>query len=146
LVVFGVLYETVERPLMRLLFFIYSLSGGGAERVTANLANHWAARGWEITIVSVTPLSHDFYDLHPRVRRIALHLSGESKNVFVGLFRNLRRVKALRQVLQQTHPDVALAFMTTANVILALASWNLPDVCAIGSERTFPRQLPLGTV
>ena len=131
---------------MRLLFFIYSLSGGGAERVTGHLANHWATKGWDITIVTLTPLSLDFYPLHPKVRRIALELAGESRNVLVGSWKNLRRVKALRRVLQQLHPDVALAFMSTANVILALASWGLPQVRAVGSERTFPPQAPLGTL
>jgi len=131
---------------MRLLFFIYSLSGGGGERVTANLANNWAAKGWDITIVTLTPLSLDFYELHPKVRRIALDLAGDSRNVFVGFWKNMRRVKALRRVLQQIHPDIALALMSTANVILALASWGLPEVRAIGSERTFPPQVPLGTL
>lgn len=30
---------------MHILFFIYSLNGGGAERVTVNLANHWGQAG-----------------------------------------------------------------------------------------------------
>ncbi len=72
---------------MRLLFFIYSLSGGGAERVTGNLANHWAAKGWDITIVTLTPLSLDFYELHPKIRRIALDLAGESRNFLVGFWK-----------------------------------------------------------
>ena len=129
---------------MKLLFFIHSLSGGGAERVTANLANHWAAKGWDITIVTLAPRSLDFYALHPGVKRIALELAGESRNVVAGLWKNLHRVRALRQVLRQVQPDIALALMSTANVILALATRGLANVCAIGSERTHPPQFPLG--
>ena len=129
---------------MKLLFLIHSLSGGGAERVTVNLANHWAAKGWQITIVTLAPLSLDFYEIHPAVGRIALQLAGESRNVLAGLWKNLHRVRELRQVLRQVQPNVALALMSTANVILALATRGLANVCAIGSERIHPPQLPLG--
>jgi glycosyltransferase involved in cell wall biosynthesis len=129
---------------MRLFFFIHSLSGGGAERVTANLANYWAAKGWHITIVTLAPRSLDFYDIHPLVERIALGLTGESRNFLAGLWKNLQRVRALRQVLQQAQPDIALALMSTANVILALATLGVANVCAIGSERIHPPQLFLG--
>ncbi|MDQ3776536.1 MAG: glycosyltransferase family 4 protein [Pseudomonadota bacterium] len=129
---------------MRLLFFMHSLSGGGAERVTANLANYWAAKGWPVTIVTLTPRSLDFYELDPAVERIALELAGESRNVLAGLWKNLHRVRALRQVLRQVQPDIAVAAMSTANVILALATRGLANVCAIGAERTHPPQLPLG--
>lgn len=129
---------------MRLLFFIGSLGGGGAERVTTNLANYWAAKGWGITIVTLAARNLDLYDLHPAVHRIALELAGESHNVLVALWQNLRRVRALRRELRQAQPDVALALMTSANVILALAAWGLRGVRAIGSERIFPPQMPLG--
>ena len=130
--------------MMRLLFFIHSLSGGGAERVTVNLANHWAAKGWLVTIVTLAPLSLDFYKLDPAVERIALELTGESRNVLAGLWKNLQRVRALRQVLRRVQPDIALALMSTANVLLALATRGLPNVCTIGAERIHPPQLPLG--
>jgi glycosyltransferase involved in cell wall biosynthesis len=136
--------EAEERPLMRLLFFIHSLSSGGAERVTVNLANHWAAKGWGITIVTLAPRSFDFYEIHPMVERIALGRAGESPNVLAGLRKNLHCVRALRQVLRQVQPDIALALMSTANVILALATRGLANVCAIGSERVHPPQFPLG--
>ncbi|MGH8590177.1 MAG: glycosyltransferase family 4 protein [Gammaproteobacteria bacterium] len=129
---------------MRLLFVIHSLSGGGAERVTANLANHWAAKGWDVTIVTFAPLSLDLYALHPGVKRIALDLARESGNLLGGVWQNFIRVQAIRGVLRQLRPDIALALMSPANVILALASWGLPKVRAIGSERTHPPQLPLG--
>jgi glycosyltransferase involved in cell wall biosynthesis len=132
--------------MMRLLFYINSLGGGGAERVTANLANHWAAMGWEITIVTLAPRNLDFYELHPAVKRIALKLAGGSHNVLAGLWQNLHRVRALRRELRQAQPDIALALMSAGNVILALAAWGLPNVRAIGSERTFPPQVPLSAL
>lgn len=131
---------------MRLLIFIGSLSSGGAERVTANLSNYWVAKGWQITVVTLAPLNLDFYELHPAVQRIALNQTGDSANALLGTWNNLRRVRALRRVLREVRPDIALSMMTTANVLLALAAWGLPTVCAIGSEHIHPPQFPLGRV
>lgn len=131
---------------MRLLFFIHSLSGGGAERVTANLANHWAGKGWDITVVTLASRSLDFYELCPAVKRIALELAGDSGHVLVGLLQNLRRVFALRRVLRQINPDIALGMMTSANVLLALAAWGLPTLRAVGSERIHAPQMPLSNL
>jgi glycosyltransferase involved in cell wall biosynthesis len=121
------------------------MGGGGAERVTASLANYWAAKGWEITIVTLTPQSDDFYELSTAIKRVALELGGESSNVLVGLMHNVRRVLAVRRVLRDTKPDVALGMMTTANILLALASLKL-KIRTVGSERTHPPQYPLGAL
>ena len=62
---------------MHLLISIYGLTSGGAERVTANLANYWAEKGWRITLVTMIGDAPDFYELHPAIQRIALsHPSG----------------------------------------------------------------------
>ena len=128
---------------MRLLILISSMTSGGAERVSATLANYWASKGWDITIVTLFQQSLDFYELHPAVKRIALELTSESGNVLTGLWQNIRRVIALRRVLHQIQPDVALGMMTTANVLLALAACNLPTLRTIGAERIYPPQMPL---
>ncbi|MDD5631284.1 MAG: glycosyltransferase family 4 protein [Methylococcales bacterium] len=120
------------------------MSCGGAERVSANLANYWAAKGWEITIVSLYPQSLDFYELHPAVKRIALELTDVSANALVGLWQNISRVIALRRMLRQIQPDIALGMMTTANVLMALAAWGLPNLRTIAAEHNHPPQLPLG--
>src|SRR6266567_4446440 len=129
-----------------LLIFISSLSGGGAERVAASLANHWAATGWQITIVTLAPQSLDSYQLHPKVERIALDLAGDSGNVLAGFWNNLRRIRALRRVVRQVKPQVALAIMNTANVLLAFGAQGVPGVIAIGSEHTHPPSYHLGTL
>tara|TARA_R110002074_G_scaffold304679_2_gene475932 strand:- start:7070 stop:8188 length:1119 start_codon:yes stop_codon:yes gene_type:complete len=128
---------------VKLLFFIHSLSSGGAERVTVTLANYWAAQGWEVIIVTVTGEDRDFYPLHPAVRRIALGLDGASRGSLEGITNNWRRMRALRGVLVKEQPAIAIAFMPTANVLLSLAAVGL-GIPTIGSERTYPPKMPLG--
>jgi len=127
----------------RLLIVIYSMSGGGAERVTANLANYWALRGWEIMVVTLASDRLDYYELHPTIKRVYLDLAGESANLPVALWQNFRRVAALRRVLRKFEPDVALGMMTAANVLLALASLG-SRVPTVGSEHVHPPAFPIG--
>ena len=122
---------------MRLLIFIHSLSSGGAERVTANLANHWSKQAWDVTVVTLAPCSGDFFPLAGAVRRISLDAAGDSTNLLAALANNARRIRALRHVLQTEKPDIALAMMNTASVLLALAAAGLPVAC-IGAEREQP--------
>jgi glycosyltransferase involved in cell wall biosynthesis len=129
---------------MKLVFLIHSLANGGAERVTANLANHWAGKGWDVTIVTVDRQGLDYYVLDPAVKRVALDLAGDSAGPLSALAGNLRRVLAVRRVLKRIRPDIAVAMMTQSNVLLALASLGLGGMRTVGSERTHPPQMPVG--
>jgi len=129
---------------VRLLILISSLSNGGAERTAALLANHWSALGWQVTIVTLAPQSKDFYPLDDKVRRIALNMDGESSSRWRGLVQNIKRVRAVRRCLKSTRPHAALAMMSTANVLLALASVGLKNTVTVGAERVYPPHMPLG--
>jgi len=129
---------------MRLVFFIHSLSFGGAERVTATLANYWAEKDWDVSIVTLAAETQDFYELHPNVRRIALCLAKERTNLVWGVTNNMHRVAAFRKVLKEEHPDVAVGMMTTASVLLGLAGVGMDQIVRIGSERIYPPMFPLG--
>lgn len=131
---------------MKLLIFIHSLHSGGAERVTATLANHWAQKGWQVTVVTLTSDSQDFYQLHTAVLRVGLNVARESGNVVCAISNNIRRAHALRRVLKQIRPDVALSMMTTANILLAFASLGLKGFAKVGSERTYPPRIALGRI
>jgi len=130
---------------LKLLFFLPSLSAGGAERVTATLANYWAQESRQITVVTTGDQTLDFYALGPGIKRIALQLDRDSGSTVAGMWNNVRRLVALRQVLEQELPDVAIGMTTTANCLLSLAALNLP-IAVIGSERTYPPAMPLGRV
>lgn len=129
---------------MNLLIVIHSLHSGGAERVTANLVNYWAEKGWRITVVTFSSSEKDFYTLHPSVQRIALDMTGESPNLLAAVRSNLRRVFALRQILFETRPHVAVGMMTSAGVLLTSAALFMPRVATIVSEHIYPPMLPLG--
>lgn len=129
---------------MKLLLFIHSLSAGGAERVTANLANYWSMHGHEVTVVTLATTSVDFYALAPGIKRIVLDLTSDPNGLIAGIRQNMRRVRALRAALRQEQPEIAIAMMSTSNVLLALAARGLPRIHAIGVEHTYPPQMPLG--
>jgi glycosyltransferase involved in cell wall biosynthesis len=129
---------------MKLLIFIHSLSNGGAERVTANLANYWVQKGWDITVVTLASSNLDFYELHPAVKRVALDLADESRNALAGMWNNIHRVFALRRILREIQPNIALGMMSGANVLLALAALGLSNLRTIGAEHNHPPQSPLG--
>lgn len=131
---------------MRLLFFIHSLDGGGAERVTASLANHWVQQGRGVTIVTVARCARDAYVLDPAVERIELDLARQSANRLAGLVQNLRRIWRLRRVLKQRQPDIAIAMMTESSISLAWAALGLRGLGTIGCERIHPPQHPLGSL
>ena len=66
--------------------------------------------------------------------------------MFAGVVRTARRARALRRVLREVQPAVALSAMHTANVVLALAAHGLPGVRTVGSEHNFPPKAPMGVV
>ena len=129
---------------IKIIVIIPNLHNGGAERVTANLTNHWAEKGWQVTLVTFASEKTDFHKLHTSVERVVLPFEGGEGKLVSIVYRNLRRAYALRRILSQRKPDVALSMMDTNNIILAFASKGIPDLAIVGSERTYPPQSPLG--
>ncbi|WP_144630683.1 glycosyltransferase family 4 protein [Bordetella genomosp. 13] len=122
---------TAGRPL-RVLVFIHSLQGGGAERVAADLSAGWAQAGLDVMLVTQTGSEGDVYALDARVQRRVLGTAG-----LRGLWANVRRVRALRAVLREFAPDIVLGMMTTASVLAVLAARGLP--CrVIATEHAHP--------
>jgi len=128
---------------MRILVFIHSLSSGGAERVSSTLANHWADKGHQVTLVTIADRSRDFYRLDPQIKRLALGMETRSDGFFDAIVNNFRRIWALYRVLREEKPTVAIAMMPTANVTIAI-SGSLARIPTIGSERAYPPLMRIG--
>lgn len=123
---------------MKIVLVISSLSSGGAERVLSNMANHWAAKGWDVSLLTFSGVDvDDFYTLDARVQRIHLDFRRESAGPVDKVLFNVRRLKALRNALRELAPEALISFMVSTNVLSILASIGLPQRVIV-SERNDP--------
>lgn len=111
---------------MRLLFLINSLGRavGGAERVLSVVGSELAGRGHAAEIASFdAPGTPDFYPIDPEVVR---HRLGTSR---------LRSLRPLRSLIRSRRPDVAIGFMHTGFMPLAIAGAGM-GIPLVASEHT----------
>jgi glycosyltransferase involved in cell wall biosynthesis len=120
-----------------------SLGPGGAERVISTMADHWAAAGRSVTLVTLSSSAGDFYSLSPRVERVALDLLGSSSGILGAIRANSLRVTRLRRALLTSHPDAVISFGDSTNCLTLLAAMGT-GLRIIVSERSDPRRLPIG--
>lgn len=127
-----------------ILILVYSLARGGAERMTVELARAWVDRGCRVTVLTLAPPETDFFQLDPRVERLRLSFPADpERGVIQMVAANVGRARAIRRVLGLVRPDIALGMMSSAAILLALASVGL-KMKTFGSERTYPPVVPMG--
>ena len=127
-----------------ILILVYSLARGGAERMTVELARAWVDRGCRVTVLTLVPAETDFFQLDPRVERLQLSFPADpERGMIQTVAANVGRARAIRRVLGLVRPDIALGMMSSAAILLALASVGL-KIRTFGSERTYPPMIPLG--
>lgn len=100
---------------MKLLFFIHTLNGGGAERVLVNLTNELVRRGHDITIALNT--SETLYEIDSRIR---IHVA-DSREWYRGrsLVRRWTRNQKMKwhfyrhtkKAIKDTKPDIIISFL-----------------------------------
>ena len=100
---------------MKIDFITSRLSGGGAERVMAILANHFAEKGYIVSLISFN--EGDAYPLKPEINRIRLHdgkFSNHRLRSFYSLYKHYK--------IKSNRPDVIIAFITLINLIAILVA------------------------
>jgi GalNAc-alpha-(1->4)-GalNAc-alpha-(1->3)-diNAcBac-PP-undecaprenol alpha-1,4-N-acetyl-D-galactosaminyltransferase len=131
---------------MRCTLIIHSLNAGGAERVISNMANYWAAHGWEINLLTFEEdRKKPFYNLDSQISHIPLGIAGYSPNPIMGIWNNLTRIQALRTAIINSKPNVVISFMHKTNEIVLLATRWL-NVPVIVSERIDPVRHSTGKI
>jgi glycosyltransferase involved in cell wall biosynthesis len=96
----------------RYAFFLPSLCGGGAERVTLTLVNGMASQGIPVDLVLASSHGPYLIDVHPGVRIVDL----KSRRVSTSIF-------AYWRYLRQSKPKAIVSSLTHANIVTVLASW-----------------------
>lgn len=124
---------------MNITFFIGGLSGGGAERVTCNLANYLARKGQEIKILTMSDDTAT-YALDDNVFRIPLLKSSERKGL---LYNSFLRIKRLISHLRKDKVDVYVVMLPVTTILL-LRLCCLTKSKIIAAERVDPSIYPDG--
>ena len=115
---------------MKLLFFISSLRGGGAERVMAVLTDEFAKRGHKITLAIMDGIP-PFYTLNPRIE--VKYFPFEKKNNLYGKVKNrLSLLSFIRKLSKEEKPDVIVSFIypMNTNVLLATRFLGIPVIAS----------------
>lgn len=110
---------------MKIDFIINSLSGGGAERVMATLANGFSRKN---NISLITFNEGDAYQLDTEVRRVRLH-HGKIKNHTIRSWVNLFTFYKNKS----SRPDIIIVFMP-ANALIAIPIAKLFGIKIVVSE------------
>ena len=112
---------------MRILFFIDSLGGGGAQRQLVNVAIGLGARGHAVGVHTYFPA--DWHLARLQASGVAYTCAEKS-----GRF-DLRPIAALRRRYREFAPDVVIAFMRTPAFYAEALRFVHPSVPLIVSER-----------
>ncbi|HLC17196.1 MAG TPA: glycosyltransferase family 4 protein [Thermodesulfovibrionia bacterium] len=135
----------MDKGLIRLSLIISSLLGGGAERILSTMANYWADKGWQITLMTLVD-EHEAqcYKLDPAVNCHAVGIASSGPNPMFR-FSNVQRVLRLRHAICQSHPHGVISFLDTVNVLTLITTVGLPFPVIV-SERTNPEKYPIGLI
>lgn len=112
---------------MKIMFYINTICHGGAERVICNLATQFSECGHSCILVTSFSRSLE-YTYGSKVCRVNLFENPIETNF---LFRNIRLVKQLRNLLADEQPDVLISFMAEPNFRAIIASMGLKNKVVI---------------
>lgn len=134
----------------KIAFHLNCLEQGGAERVVTNLANQFAANGYEVLIATEWYGENEF-QIDERVRRVHVGLKegDEKKHRLVQFY---LRVKYLKQFLKKEKPDILIPFARKAlyRGLMAAYFMKIPVLISIRTdpvghydERSDKLQIPI---
>lgn len=119
---------------MKITLVISKLTGGGAERVMCNLANHFARAGWEVDVLT--------FDEAPACEKmeesiVCTSLLAKKERSSISVLNLLRRLPRLRRHLRACGSDVCIV-MLPIPTILVLTMARRAGMPIIAAERAEP--------
>lgn len=129
---------------MRLTVVITSLGRGGAERTASVLANAWASQRNEVTLITLTKDDVPAYSLHPAINLCQLRVrGGTARNILHGIIRQWRTVRALRNAIQESAPNLIVSVMDISNILTLFAARRI-GVPIVIMEQIHPAHYRIG--
>ncbi|MET1756684.1 glycosyltransferase family 4 protein [Novosphingobium sp. RD2P27] len=129
-----------------IVFVLQGLGAGGSEHIVSQLCNHFAAKGWKVTLLAFDEReSIPYYDHHHAVQVLALGLKSKRQGPLAALGYSHARLRLLQAAFKVISPDLVVSFLTRTNVLSVLAAGrNGPPVLV--SERNNPALQKVGPV
>ena len=118
---------------MKITFFIGGLAGGGAERVTCNLASWLVEHGHDVEILTMSDVDAT-YPLSDKVKRQSL-INKNERHSFA--YNAILRLTRLCKYLGRSKRDVILVMLPETTILLLQLSW-LAKSKIIAAERNNP--------
>lgn len=117
----------------KIIFHIHCLRMGGAERVVVNLAERFAADGYQVAI-AIEASAEDEYVLSDKVTRKYVGLEKDENKGRFGAF--FARISKLRKYIKEEKPDMIVAFAKSANyrALMATAGLKFPVVVSVRND------------
>jgi GalNAc-alpha-(1->4)-GalNAc-alpha-(1->3)-diNAcBac-PP-undecaprenol alpha-1,4-N-acetyl-D-galactosaminyltransferase len=123
---------------MKLTLISSSLRAGSAEQVMSIVANYWANRGWQITLLTFDDGSEPpFYDLDRRISHRPLGMDVTKIDPLLARLGNFGQLGVLKKAIVASRPDVVISFVNQTNIVTLLACRGL-KVPTIVSEHVYP--------
>jgi GalNAc-alpha-(1->4)-GalNAc-alpha-(1->3)-diNAcBac-PP-undecaprenol alpha-1,4-N-acetyl-D-galactosaminyltransferase len=110
---------------MRITLICARLNCGGTQRVISVMANHWAQKGWAVTLLTLDEAKLPFFDLAPPIKLLPLGIYWTATNPLVKVWNNLKRVRILRRAIRDSRPEVVVSFLSFVNILVLLATRGL---------------------
>ena len=81
------------------------------------MANHWAERGWKVTLLTYDDgVEPPAYGLNAAVDHLHLGIEGALSGVMQAVRSNWKRLLVLRRAIRESAPDAVVSFLDVANV------------------------------
>ena len=123
----------------RITLFIGSLSGGGAERVTCNLANYLNEKGYSVDVLTMSN-RRDTYKLDSGIKRINLLDEKERR----GRIKNIQiRMRRLKKYVKENQDISCYIVMLPVTIFMLIRLKRLTKGKIIISERNNPSSYKL---
>lgn len=117
----------------KIAFYIGSLNKGGAERVISNLAEFFYSKGYKVWMITKF-IAKEEYSLSPGITRVVADITKDEEK---GRIQNLvLRIKKLRNIIKEIHPDVLVSFIGKSNLmcIAATRGTGIPVAVSVRSN------------
>ena len=118
----------------KIAFHLNCLEQGGAERVVTNLANQFAAKGYQV-LIATEWYGEDEFQIDERIKRVHVGLrdGDEKKNHIVQI---LLRIKYLKDFIKKEKPDILIPFARKAlyRGLMAAYFMKIPVLISIRTD------------